>query len=139
VLQVLQDVQTGIVSTNGTTLVTTNCSQAITPASASNTVLVTVTLNGCATTDGQKPMNFKLFRGATQIADMSDSNFYTPVTTSYASGGTIGVTYLDSPATTSSTTYEVKFAATTATTVYIGNYQNNNTVTSSITLMEIGA
>jgi hypothetical protein len=140
VLQVVQDLQTGIVSTNGTTFVTTNCSQSITPSATSSKVLVLLTLSNVATTSGQVSVAVTLRRGGTDIANLGDAIGYTPVTTSYAYGGTISIAYLDSPSTTSSTTYEAFFkSGLSGTTVYIGNYNAANTVTSSIVVMEIGA
>ena len=140
VLQVLQDTQSAIVSTNGTTFVTTNCSQAITPSAASSKVLVLLTLSNVATTNGQVSVGVTLRRSGTDIANLGDAIGYTPVTTSYAYGGTISIAYLDSPSTTSSTTYEAFFKSGTAlTTVYIGNYNATNSVMSSIVVMEIGA
>ena len=48
--------------------------------------------------------------------------------------GTVGITYLDSPATTSSTTYACTFASQQGNaTVYVQRYGS----TSSVTLMEI--
>ena len=140
VLQVLQDTNTGIVSTNGTTFVTTNCAQSITPAAASSKVLVNLTLTNVATTNGTKTVYVTLRRNGTDIADLGTSIGYTPVTTSYAYGGTISISYLDSPSTTSSTTYEAFFrSSASGTTVYIGNYDGSNTATSAIVVMEIGA
>jgi hypothetical protein len=140
VLQVLQDTNTGIVSTNGTTFVTTNCAQSITPSATSSKVLVNLTLTNVATTNGTKTVYVTLRRNGTDIADLGSSIGYTPGTTSYAYGGTISISYLDSPATTSATTYEAFFkSSASGTTVYIGNYDASNTATSAIVVMEIGA
>jgi hypothetical protein len=89
-------------------------------------------------------LGMKLLRGATDIFDMSGSDFFS---TQYlrASGATalqltdvIPMTYLDSPNTTSSTTYKTQSrlentgSSASSTFQYLG-------ASSSITLIEIGA
>jgi hypothetical protein len=54
--------------------------------------------------------------------------------------GTVGIQYLDSPNTTSSTTYKTTFANSAGTgTVYLQSNGGSANVMSTITLLEIGA
>jgi len=82
----------------------------------------------------------KVLRGATVIQSLGDANGFT--NGSSWTFQSVGSTYLDSPATTSATTYKVQFAQVSpvAGTVYVQEYQNTvGSAESSITLMEIGA
>jgi hypothetical protein len=141
VLQVLQDTQVGIVSSTSTTFATTNLSQAITPSSASSKVLVQITINGLTKTGGNSDtaVDLRLLRGATVLASFGDRCAFTN-----ADGTNViaaAMTYLDSPATTSATTYSVEFRSkVSGQLVYVNNYSTNGDTTfSSITTSEIGA
>lgn len=141
VLQVLQDTQVGIVQSTSTSFATTNLSQAITPSSASSKVLVEITINGLTKTagDGDTAVDLRLLRGATVLASFGDRCAFTN-----ASGTNViaaALTYLDSPSTTSATTYSVEFRSkVSGQLVYVNNYSSNGDTTfSSITTSEIGA
>ena len=83
-------------------------------------------------------MKMRLLRGATSILDMGDYNAYTG-TTSRANLAQ-SISYLDSPATTSATTYKVQFASNTGgQDVGYNLYDASDTTTSSIVVLEIGA
>lgn len=140
VLQVLQDTHTGMVTNNSTTLATTNLSQSITPASASNKVLITANVNAINKPSGNSSTAVKLVidRGGSTIYTVSD--FFLHEGTSKQLNGACTLVFLDSPATTSATTYSIKFASTVAgQECAINAYNSSNTATSSIVLMEIGA
>ncbi len=136
VLQVVNFTYSTVVNTTSSTYTTTNLTLAITPASASSKVLVTVFQNGVGK-DGSSgsSVGLKLFRDATDLLTFGAAEAYTQNTdTNYV--GSVGVTYLDSPATTSATTYSTKLNS--------GNNSGNagvqkSSATSSITLMEISA
>jgi hypothetical protein len=132
VLQVVN--ATYIVTTSDTTgsYVATGLTASITPSSASNKILVIVNQLGCGKT-GNSYLLARLKRGATVLANLSGGSGYTNTTTTINFGG-LGLTWLDSPSTTSSTTYSTDFATAVATNqVYVqGNSEN-----STITLMEI--
>ena len=141
VLQVLQDTQVGIVSTTSTSFQATNLSQAITPSSASSKVLVQITINGLTKTGGNSDtaVDLRLLRGATVLASFGDRCAFTN-----ADGTNViaaALTYLDSPSTTSATTYSVEFRSkVSGQLVYVNNYSTNGDTTfSSITTSEIGA
>jgi hypothetical protein len=89
----------------------------ITPTSASNKVLVLATLQGSQTGgDGA----FRLMRGATVIALStagSTTNGFAQVSSTYTNSMfTCGIVFLDSPATTSATTYKLQAIAPAGTT-----------------------
>jgi hypothetical protein len=148
VLQVVSTTKTDTFSTASTSLVdVTGLSVSITPSSATSKILVMVVASGGGL-EGANGMNLALLRGATQIAlgDASGSR-------SRGFGGNQQITnemntntaiYLDSPATTSATTYKVQASVNTGTG-YINRTHNDadNAYTtrgvSSITVMEIAA
>ena len=134
VLQVVQVTTTTPVTSSTNSQVTTGMTASITPASASNKVLVLATTtfqksNGNASTRIQ----IQLKRGATQIA-IAENICLTGAAEETFEGW--GITYLDSPATTSSTTYDITFA--NAQNVASVSAQPSNS-TGSIILLEIGA
>jgi hypothetical protein len=134
VLQVIStQSQSAEISTSSSSYVTTGISASITPTSSSSKILI---LLSC-TLDNQasgRQMVITFYRGATDLASTrGTSQLYSDGGRVQASGSCM---YLDSPATTSSTTYTVYFRSTTG-----GNtvkFANDNTMT-SFTLMEIAA
>jgi hypothetical protein len=79
-----------------------------------------------------------VLRGATQIG----GSFYVNLTntTMELTSPSQNFTLLDSPATTSATTYKVQFAQAIMNNSSVQiNFANNSNSTSTITLMEIGA
>jgi hypothetical protein len=134
ILQTVTGTTSSQASSNGTTHANTNLSAVITPSSASSKILVTVTQNGVA-----KIMNtsvdLNLVRDSTIISAFARSVGYTGTTT-WGYAGTVGVTYLDSPATTSATTYKTTFASASGIdTAYVNAFGS----ISYITLQEIAA
>lgn len=92
----------------------------ITPTLSSSQVLVMVTLQGSnAVGDGA----FRLMRGSTVIALStagSTTNGFTQVSSSYTNAMFSGaITFLDSPATTSATTYKVQAMTSAGGTTYV--------------------
>jgi hypothetical protein len=139
ILQVVQATTTTSASSTSTSAyVDTNLTASITPSSASSKVLVLVTQS----IEGYRAGNdvtayLNLVRGSTVIFNTGD------VGTIYMGqgsgtetvwGGNQPITYLDSPATTASTTYKTRMKIGGGT-VYS---QFNNNI-SSIILMEVGA
>jgi hypothetical protein len=137
VLQVVQGSYTGQVSTSSTSFVTTNLTASITPSSSSNKILVMVSGGDCYSQVTNKVMRTTIYRNnstnlATGGAIPCFGNGYN------SAGGITAVhsySYLDSPATTSSTAYTVYMSAETSG---LANYNQNGT-TSYILLMEISA
>ena len=153
ILQVVQQTTDSTPSTSGTTYVDTGLSQAITPTSSSSKILVTC----CVVYGGENDSyaGFKVLRGTTSIGESSQGSGNQ---SNVAFGGSgdrthmeymthpVSWSYLDSPNTTSSTTYKVQFAARWASeTVYINRPHLVTDhawvfyTTSTLTLMEVAA
>jgi hypothetical protein len=141
VLQVVQATYTTETTSTSQSYVATGLTANITPTLSTSKILVIVSqvlmVNRASTAD--VGTGHQLYRGATAIfgGDSTSSQyFYSSANGTVYYSTRIGASYLDSPATTSSTTYSTKMAAnSTATTV--SAQPNSNT--SSIILMEIGA
>lgn len=136
VLQVVQGTTTTSVSRTTAGTVDTGLTATITPTSSTSKILVIAHHNGVRKQTVNCYMEFYLLRGASTIALMALAQGYTGSTSDNQSG-TVSTCYLDSPATTSATTYKTQFgyAGSAGGTCSI---QINSDV-SSITLMEIAA
>ena len=137
VLQVVAANTTTATSNATTTLADTTLTATITPSSASSKVLVLVSQNGLlrSAASAENALTLKLFRGATEISQIGDTGLYTG-TALLLTVPSASANYLDSPATTSATTYKTQFANRNATSEVIVQHQSNM---SSIVLLEIGA
>lgn len=107
ILQFAQGTSTTQVSTASGTYADVGLSVAITPSSTASKVFVLVNLSWYETFT--QKLQFNIVRGSTQITECvamgGDANNL---------GGTAVLSVLDSPATTSSTTYKVQFRQTPA-------------------------
>jgi len=112
----------------------TGLSATITPTSASNKILVLVSINGMTSEATVTSIRTRILRDSTTLEYIDSSIGYSSLSQLYAGGVSIG--YLDSPATTSSITYKIQFATSSGNQAYINNYTNNNS-SSTITLMEV--
>jgi len=132
-LQVVQGT-TSTTATNTTgTAADTNLTATITPTSATSKVLVFVNQTGASkTNDTSIGMNLK--RGASTIMTIYYMGYTGTVLR--LDFGDMNMVYLDSPATTSATTYKTQFYSQSSVST-VSVQQNNGT--STITLMEIGA
>jgi hypothetical protein len=138
VLQVVEGILTGNAGSSSVTYADLGLSVSITPSSATSKVLVFATMSNVGKTAANTYGGFKLFRGATQIY-VTDYIGATG-TALYLQVGTVSMNKLDSPATTSATTYKVQFANIGgAGTFLVNEYASVNTNLSSIIAMEIGA
>jgi hypothetical protein len=135
VLQVVMGTSTTGVSSSSSTLADSGLSASITPSATTSKVLI-LTSQQYWKNNGNvfNAVKTALLRGSTNIAQMSTDMLVTD-TTIY-NIGTMAYHYLDSPSTTSATTYKVQFASRSATST-VG--VNNNADLSTIILMEIGA
>jgi hypothetical protein len=150
VLQVVQTVKTSVFTTT-TALPSfadiTGASATITPTSASNKVLVTVTgVMGSATNGYAMAVN--LVRGSTSIAigdsRGSSARCFAGGTSNTADARSLTVCFLDSPATTSATTYKIQLGVETGATAIIGGCNDTSqgyhfSTPTIITLQEIAA
>jgi len=134
VLQVVMGSTSTTASSATTTFVDTNLTASITPTLNTSKVLVLVSQNGIFDSISDGGMGLKLFRGASEIAmfgyRIGRDN---AVNTQSATGA---IAYLDSPATTSSTTYKTQFNSQQGVSACQVQYNNE---LSTIILMEIGA
>jgi hypothetical protein len=143
VLQVVQATYSTATAITSTTATDSGLSGSITPSSASSKVLILVSQP--IRTDRQTSLagfNLRLMRGATAIYG---TNFDADGGYSQAAGSTriqLGwnytITYLDSPATTSSVTYKTQLGLQDTANSAVVTAQITNQV-SSIVLLEIGA
>jgi hypothetical protein len=132
VLQVVSATDATERSTSSTSYVTASntLTVSITPSSASNKVLI-IGHNTLNITGANKLTYLTVYRGATNLAGASGfANNFSVDGGEYTSNG---FTFLDSPNTTSATTYQVYIKAESAGTAYI----NANGTTSAITVLEI--
>jgi hypothetical protein len=137
VLQVVTATYATQVISSVTALADTGLTASITPQYSSSKVLVIVQQGNSGKLVGNvlSRLTMKLYRGATDLGTFCDSVGYT-ATSIDNWVGTVGHIYLDSPATTSSTTYKTQFANQVAAS---GAIVQANASTSSILLMEISA
>ncbi len=139
VLQVVNATYGTYTTTTSSSFVDTGLSASITPSSASNKILCFVNLSGVGKAVGNGAANFQLVRNSTSILNFERFAGYN-ATTSESGIGSVATNYLDSPSTTSSTTYKVQFSADGASvSARINNYNNLPASVSTITLVEIAA
>jgi hypothetical protein len=153
VLQVVQTVKTDTFSASpgqGTWTDVTGLSVSITPTSATNKILCFIDIAIGHSTQTTGAANVRLVRGSTPIyiGDAAGSRARSIASWPYEFGQYTLIrysgVYLDSPATTSSTTYKYQISGqSTSYTVYVNrtHYDNDRwedpRVASSITVMEI--
>lgn len=152
ILQVVQTAKTDTFTTSSQSFVDiTGLSASITPASSSNKILIIMTVNWASSGHS----DLRLVRGSTAIAVGDASGSRTPSTTHIYQVDSNhnytqwrgAITWLDSPSTTSSTTYKIQAANplsasyTTAINRSIedGDSSYAGRTVSTITLMEVAA
>jgi hypothetical protein len=134
ILQVVQGTDGGSVSSSSASYVSTGLTASITPSSASSKVLIIITtnINTDSSSDGGKAT---IYRGdtstGTNLAGADDwfQYFFDQDTLSY---WPVNMSYLDSPNTTSSTTYTCAMKRMAGTVQASGGLQ-------TMVLMEVGA
>jgi len=138
VLQVVSVAYSTQTSSTSGSYVATGLTLSITPTSASSKILVFVSGGDTATTSPASGVQQMLRRGSTDLANFATQGpVYIGVNGNFYIGTGPSINYLDSPATTSSTTYAtfMKPQGGAGPTVTV---QRDGT-TSSMTLMEIAA
>jgi hypothetical protein len=150
VLQVISVTKTDTFTSGTTGAFTdiTGMSATITPANAANKVLVTITgvCSGQALTSGS---NLRLLRGSTTIGAGDSAGSRSPSnSTAYQADSSqsmsFSISFLDSPATTSATTYKLQFYVSSGT-FYFNRTQSDSDAAgtgryaSTITVTEIAA
>ena len=148
ILQVVQTVKTDAFSYNSTSFGDiTGLTATITPSSNSNKILVSTNMYfSIGTGSGTTTIMCNLVRGSTNIAQPNHGSANHQASLfSWSSGAYMqqrAVEFLDSPATTSATTYKVQIKGdNTAATIYLNRYYSSNNYRgiSTITLMEVAA
>lgn len=157
ILQVVSTTKTDTFSasiTAGNDTAITGLSATITPSSATSKILAVVNVAGCRDVDAAV-FGIRLFRGATEIGSgAAASNRTNLLVGTYSGAGNtemiqnVAANYLDSPATTSATTYAVhavNIHASTTLTVFVNRSDDDTDdkahmrPSSTITLMEVSA
>lgn len=138
VVQVKSATYATATSTTSTSYVSSGLSLSITPTSASNKILVIVNMSGITSRSGNDSGFFsRIRRGSTAIMD--DNAYVAYILANGVSttnlGSPITRVYLDSPATTSATTYDVQIKSDGGGSATVTAQWNSNT--STITLMEV--
>lgn len=135
ILQVVQGTRTTQSTFSTNTPATTGLTATITPQSSTSKILIVGSFAGCNKQSSDTGLNLWLYRGASQlimccynVGSISSGS----QTNSHASA-----TYLDSPATTSATTYTVYGASNANSSFAIMNH--TGTPTSTLLLLEVSA
>ena len=132
VLQVVQNTEEGTqIFTNSSSYTDTNLNCSITPSSTSSKILVQVSFQQRTTSGG----DYGLFGLKRDSTDVKGTSFFG--TQASADWETVSFQYLDSPLTTSSVTYTLRYKSNSgANYVYIGWSGSGGSV-QTMTLMEI--
>ena len=134
VLQVVNMTTSSATSSSTSTWIGTPITLAITPSSTSSKILVIVNIVGIMKT-GNSYMGLQLLRDSATLRGIETQAAYTGGGTSENSIGGTGISFLDSPSTTSAISYNIQMRSTGNNPTVKINYSG----ASSITLMEIGA
>jgi hypothetical protein len=144
VLQVVSATTTTQTNVSSTTMTDSGLSVTITPTLSTSKIMILVSQQvNINRNNTAQAAGWRLMRGATQIFDGDGlySRGFLIVTnnqTELSLGGFYAISYLDSPATTSATTYKTQGKVEVTTNSSVMNFQFNN-CQSSIIALEIGA
>ena len=140
VLQVVNATYSTYTTFSSSTYADSGLTASITPTSSTSKILVIASINGTGKAGSNTALGARLLRNASVISNMDgDAGFDNSAGNN--SIGSVMISYLDSPATTSSTTYKVQCnslgnAASSRINDY---YAGAGDSVSTITLMEISA
>ena len=135
VLQVVQGTATSTVTTSSNVYVDTGLTASITPKFSTSKILVIINHNENfkSNANANNSIALRLFRNSTSINQIANSLGYQPSATGMVMS--ISACYLDSPATTSATTYKTQFANVDGNAASV--QVQADSIPSTITLMEI--
>lgn len=144
VLQVVQQVYTTNTTVASTTFTDSGLTLSITPSSSTSKIMVLVSIQfGYYRGNNAAGGSLNIMRGATQVLETNGMRVYVNNNANNAAANSAmqSLVYLDSPATTSSTTYKIQMKSeSTAQSAFCEiNGDDYGTATSTLTLMEIGA
>lgn len=134
ILQVVNGTTTTSTTSSTNTYVDTTLTATITPSSTSSKILVLANQSGLLKQTNNTAILLRLMRGATEISKFSRA-LHTADNSTIANA-TASVCYLDSPATTSATTYKTQFQSTDNLAVITVQWDG---AMSTITLLEVSA
>jgi len=134
ILQVLQQTYSTLTSNSTETYADTGITLDITPTSSTSKILIMVTVAGMYRSAADISARFRVMRDSTSIHEFEKNIMNTGSTSSQTTS--TATNYLDSPATTSATTYKVQFRRNGASGTMNINIDSS---ISTITLMEVGA
>lgn len=140
IIQVVTATTSTSVTVSSSTMTDTTLTASITPTSSSNKILVMVCQHANAYGGSAAKGGIQIVRDSTTIYESLKNSSSLPYQFSSESNGLVGfitINFLDSPSTTSSTTYKTQGAAGAHNMLFQGNDQTN--AVSTITLMEIVA
>ena len=137
VLQVVQTSLSTTISTASSTYSDTGLTATITPKFSTSKILVMITLACCGKYSGNTSLALKVLRNGSSILNWDDGFGYNNTTAFIIAQGALN--YLDSPATTSATTYKLQYASQANVANAIINDSNGTGASSFMTLMEIAA
>ena len=120
VLQVVNASYSTNVTTSSTSIATTGLNASITPKFSTSKILVIANMNGVGENSGTNGVHFEIYRGGSSITYWDDIAGAGAASANYSTA----FSYLDSPATTSTTTYAVywKRVGGGNAVIYINNY-----------------
>ena len=143
VLQVVSTTKTDTFQTSSTSFVdVTGMSVSITPSSASNKIFIITTFS-MGQSDSSGLAVYNLVRGATNIAQPSTTPTFNGTSGALDRSAGDGImpvsfSFLDSPSTTSSTTYKIQTRINTGTLSFNRRNTADSAFTATITAFEIG-
>ena len=148
VLQVVSAVLTSTFSSSSATFVDSGLNVSITPSATSSKILVLVQTNGSSASGGGTYVN--LVRGSTDILLGDAATGMIQCSGGSENAGSeyenihFALTYLDSPSSTSSTTYKTQVRSRNTNAFYVNRQQTESSgraarIPSTITCIEIGA
>jgi hypothetical protein len=140
VLQVVSTAtQTSTTTTSTSFVDITNLNASITPAATSSRILVQIAINTRVARTGEiGRFKLQIVRGSTSILTSGWNGYYRGGDSAGISLETVTpLTFVDSPSTTSATTYKVQVYVESSSVTF--NANDGGSITSTITLTEIGA
>ena len=143
ILQVVSTTKTDAASTttSGSWTDISGLSVTITPSSTSSKIFIILSIGSISSGTGIS-VGFKLLRGSTSVGNAASTAKQSGIGNAYAGNEyylqTVATNFLDSPNTTSATTYKVQWRNSSGTS-YLGQFATNTTEynsSSTITAME---
>ena len=135
-MQVVQTHVTANTTTSSSSMVSTGLEVTITPKFSTSKVLLTGNVSAIYSNGATKYAKFELWKGSSFHAYIHALASYLQSEIAYNTD--ISFSYLDSPSTTSATTYKLMWNQNNSGVMWFNNYgSSNNTTRSTITAYEI--